>query len=283
MGSSHIIGVLFALTSALLYGSGDFSGGFASRRNHQFQVLTLSSLASVVFIGMFLIMRGEYLLSLGSSLWATLAGVSGTLGLAALYRALSFGNTAIVAPTAGVVGAAFPVLLSACLEGFPNLAQLTGFIAAIFGIWFVTRSPSAIDANSHAGLPLAFLAGISFGGYFILIAQVHSDEILSAILVQKIVAVCVALLFLLWKRMPVPAFQNNPVALLAGVLDSGANAFYLLAKQSTRLDVAVVLSSLYPAATVLLARFLFKEHIARVQWIGVVLCLTAIALIAFFS
>ena len=87
-------------------------------------------------------------------------------------------------------------------------------------------------------------------------------------------------LVLLWlNRIPFPAPRANPVTLLCGMLDAGGNIFYVLARQFTRLDVAAVLSSLYPASTVLLAALLLKEKISRNQLIGVVICLAAIALI----
>jgi drug/metabolite transporter (DMT)-like permease len=90
----------------------------------------------------------------------------------------------------------------------------------------------------------------------------------------------IALLMLLIRRMPLPSLNSNPIALLAGLLDAGGNVFYLLAKQFARLDVVVMLSSLYPAITVLLAWIVLKQAVSRAQWIGVALCLMAVALIA---
>ena len=89
-----------------------------------------------------------------------------------------------------------------------------------------------------------------------------------------------ALLLIFGRRLPLPALGSNPVALLAGVLDAGGNIFYVLARQYTRLDVAAVLSSLYPAATVLLAWLVLHERISRRQWFGAALCVAAVALIA---
>jgi drug/metabolite transporter (DMT)-like permease len=88
-------------------------------------------------------------------------------------------------------------------------------------------------------------------------------------------------LLLMWiSRMRAPRAKDNPIALLAGVLDAGGNILYLLARQFTRVDIAAVLSSLYPATTVLLARVVLKEDISRIQWIGLALCLIAVAFIA---
>jgi drug/metabolite transporter (DMT)-like permease len=279
MASSHLFGALLALTSALLSGSGDFSGGLASRRNDQFQVLVLAASSSTFFLAAFALVRGESLPSLGSSLWAASAGVSGVLGLAALYRALSLGNAAIVSPIAGVAGAVLPAAFAAFTEGLPHPAQLVGFITAMVGIWLVTRSPSASEPTSQESLLLAILAGVAFGGFFILIAQVESGTVFVPLAIAKVTSICVALLTLLFRRMQVPSPRGNPIALLAGMLDAGANTSYLLAERLTRLDVAAMLASLYPAATVLLACVLLNERISRVQWIGVALCLTATALI----
>ena len=265
MVSPHLLGVLFAITSALLYGTGDFSGGLASRRSNQFQVLALSAPSSVAILAAFTLLSGESLPSPRSSLWAALAGILGLLGLAALYRALSLGNAATIAPTTGVISAALPVIFGAFAEGVPSLAQSIGFIAAILGIWLVTRSPSISSAVSENGLLLAILAGVAFGGYFILIAQVEPGTLFAPLMVAKIVSVCVVLLILLFGSMKLPSLKNGSIALLAGVLDTGANVFYLLAIQFTRLDVAAVLASLYPAATVFLARMLLKEDISQVQ------------------
>jgi drug/metabolite transporter (DMT)-like permease len=81
-------------------------------------------------------------------------------------------------------------------------------------------------------------------------------------------------------RLPLLRLAANPTALLAGVLDAGGNVFYILAKQYTRLDIAAVLSSLYPASTVILASIILKEKVSRTQWVGVLICLAAIALIS---
>jgi drug/metabolite transporter (DMT)-like permease len=280
MVTSHVLGVLLAFASALLFGSGDFSGGLAARRHNQFQVLVVAGFTSVALLAAFAFLWGESLIpSPRNSLWAALAGVSGSLGLAVLYRALSSGNAAVVSPTAGVVGAALPVIFGAFTEGLPDMVKLIGFVTAIFGIWLVTQAGSPSSPVSQQGLVSGIVAGVAFGGFFILIAQVEPGTVFAPLMVAKIASACVALLLMLPKGIQLPSPKSNPIAPLAGVLDSGANALYLLAQQLTRLDVAVVVTSLYPAATVLLARVLLKEHVSRTQWAGVGLCLVAIALI----
>lgn len=284
---SNLLGVLFALTSAFVWGGGDFSGGYAARRSHPFQVLALSALSGIAILFAFAIVRGEALPSPTSIAWALAAGVSGALGIAALYRGLSLGRAAAVAPTAAVVSAALPVLFSALTEGLPGVVQMIGFAIAIPSIWLVSATneatnkaaDEATDERSR-GVVLALLAGTGFGGFFILIAQVERGAIFTPLVVTRSMTLGVGLVLMWFRRMRMPNLRDNPIALLAGVLDAGGNVLYLLARQFTRVDIAAVLSSLYPASTVLLARVVLKEDVTRVQWVGLLLCLIAVALIA---
>ena len=276
---SNLLGVMFALTSAALWGSGDFTGGQAARKSHQYQVLLLAALSGVVVLIFCVVLWGEGLPSPSSLFWGILAGSSGALGMAALYRALSMGNTASVAPTSAIICAAIPVLVGTFTAGLPKATQLGGFILAFIGIWLLSKSPSAGEKTFKEGMLLAFLSGIGFGGFFIFIAQVDKGQVFSPILVARTVTLCIAFLMLKLRRIPIPALTSNPTAILAGVLDTGGNVFYLLATQFTRLDVAAVLASLYPAATVFLATIILKEKVSLAQWTGVCLCLMAVVLI----
>ena len=165
------------------------------------------------------------------------------------------------------------------MEGVPSAARLAGFVLAFLGIWMVSRSTAAESLVSRQGFLLACVAGIGFGGFFILIAQVEPGKILTPLVVARGVEFITAILLIRVNRLSFPSLTSNPVALLAGVLDAGGNVFYLLAKQFIRLDVAAVLSSMYPATTILLASLVLKERVSRNQGIGVLVCLAAIVLI----
>lgn len=277
--AADVLGILFALTSAAVWGGGDFSGGMAARRSSQFHVLALSALSGVLLLILFAAWRGEPLPSAEDTARAASAGAAGALGVAALYRALSIGNAASVAPTAAVVGAALPVVFAAITEGLPGPSRLAGLALAILGIGLVSWAPSQ-DEAPRDGVALAVWAGVGFAGFFILIGQVETGAVFTPLVVSRCVTFAVALLMLRWRRMPLPSLASNPTALLTGVLDAGGNIFYMLARQFTRLDVAVVLSSLYPVTTVLLARLLLKENVSGVQWAGAATCLAAVVLIA---
>jgi drug/metabolite transporter (DMT)-like permease len=150
----------------------------------------------------------------------------------------------------------------------------------IAGIWLVSRAEGVERGIAAGGLLVAVLAGLGFGGFFVLIAQVQRGLLFSPLVVAKGAALAAALLLLRRENQAFPKVRTNPVALLAGLLDAGGNVLYLLARQFTRLDVAAVLSSMYPAATVILARAILREGVSLRQWLGVVLCLAALALIA---
>lgn len=276
-----------ALLSAAVWGSGDFSGGLASRRGNQYQVLVVVTLSGALLLAALTLLRREPLPT-GAPLWlAAAAGLSGGLGIAFLYRGLSIDRAATVAPVAAVVTGAMPVLYGALSQGLPNVWQLLGFALALAGIFLVSRSPaveggdgaaSALD-QPRAGLLLAVGAGLGFGGFFVLLPASAAGQVFAPLLIARLASLALALILLLGRRQPFPAPTAHPIALLAGVLDSGGNIFYALAKQYTRLDIAAVLSSFYPAATVLLAWLILQERVARLQWVGAALCLVAVVLI----
>jgi drug/metabolite transporter (DMT)-like permease len=279
MVPTNIIGIFFALSSAAVWGSGDFSGGQAARKSHQYQVLMLAALSGMVVLTISALIRGEGLPSGRSVFWAALAGAAGALGMAALYKALSLGHTASVAPTSAITCALLPVLFGLLTAGLPKATQLVGFVVALIGIGLVSRSVAAGEQSFREGMVLSFLSGIGFGGFFIFIALVDKGEVFIPVLVARTITLLIALIMLGVKRIDLPGITSNPIALVAGALDTGGNIFYLLATQFTRLDVAALLSSFYPAMTVILARVLLKEKVSRPQWVGMVLCLVALTLI----
>jgi drug/metabolite transporter (DMT)-like permease len=274
------IGVLFALTAAAVWGSGDFSGGLATRRHGSFQVLALSSLTGIVILVAGALLWRESMPSSVTIGWAMLAGGAGAVGIASLYRALSLEQAATVAPLTAVVSAALPVFFGVFTEGLLAPTQMLGIVLAFGGIWLVSQ-PSQVDlALSRRGLVLACLAGFGFGCFFVLIAQVEDGKVFTPLVIARLVSLTAAVVMVRLRRLSFIGPVANPIAILAGVLDAGGNIFFLLAQQFTRLDIAAVLASLYPASTVILAALLLQEKISRNQWIGVVICLGAVVLIS---
>lgn len=280
MPATHLLGVFLALASAFVWGSGDFSGGLATRRANPFYVLAVSTLVGVVLLVLLALVRGEPFPSTASALWAGSAGLAGALGIACLYRALAQGQAAAVAPIAAVISVALPVLYGALSEGWPGAQRLLGFGLAAGGIWLVSKSTGATDTAARQALILALLAGVGFGLFFILIARVEAGLVFTPLIVARSASLGVALVLLLVNRVALPVTRGSPMAVLAGLLDTGGNVLYLFARQYMRVDDAAVLASLYPVSTVLLAWLLLRQKVAGAQWLGAALCLAAVVLIA---
>ena len=272
-------GVVLALCSALVWGGGDFCGGRAATKSHPFQVLALAALSGIAVLAVAALVVSESLVLDRSLLWAAAAGLAGGAGIVALYGGLAVGSAASVAPVAAVAAAVLPVLFGATTEGWPRVPQFSGFALALVGIWLVARSTTEAPA-SREGMKLGALAGVGFGAFLILIAQVEVRAVYMPLAVARAMMLLTAVSTLVIRRIPFPGLVSNPIGLLAGVLDAGGNVLYLLARQHVRMDVAAVLSSLYPVSTVILARVVTGERIAPTQWVGVGVCLSAVALIA---
>jgi drug/metabolite transporter (DMT)-like permease len=280
MITSNVFGIILALASAASWGTGDFSGGVATRSQNQFRVLFLMTAPGIVILALIAFITGEPVPSGKDILWALSAGLIGAVGIVSLYRGLSRGSAATVAPTAGVIGAGLPVVFSIVFIGAPGVLKLAGFATAIAGIWFVSRPDGGHIPSDREALMHAVLAGIGFGLFFILIAQVEQGLVFAPLVCSKSAALALAAVVIFSRRERIPSLMSSPVAILAGVFDAGGNALYMLARQFTRLDAAAVLASMYPAVTVVLSCLILKERVSASQWRGVALCIVAIAMIS---
>jgi drug/metabolite transporter (DMT)-like permease len=203
----------------------------------------------------------------------------GAVGIAALYKALAGGRMGIAAPITALVAAALPVLFASFSEGLPSLAQFVGFGLGLGGVWLISRQGGA--AGRPQGLGLVLLSGIGFGGFLILIGQVRAPAVFWPLTAAKLISLLLALAVARGVgRLQLPKTPLLPLAGLAGLLDAGGNAFFVLAEQAGRLDVASILASLYPAATVFLAYLILGERVSRTQAVGIAAALVAIPLIA---
>ena len=274
-----MVGILLALASATSWGAGDFLGGLASRKHSPIQVLFLTTCSSLTLMLVLAIIWGETFPGWSDIFIALLAGISGSLGLTALYKGLSMGNAALVSSVAGVVGAIIPTLVGVFIEGLPTALHLTGYTLALAGIWLVTQGDENDGKKLKQSLGLALLAGIGFGGFLAIIAQMQDNQVFAPLVIAKIASLTLALLLLRSHGLSIPKLNAAPIAIWSGFLDAGGNFLYLFATQYTRLDIAAVLSSLYPAGTVLLSGVFLKEKLSKVQWIGVLVCLCAISLV----
>ena len=213
-------------------------------------------------------------------MWGGVAGLAGAVGLVAFYQALSVGRMVFVAPIAAMLSAAIPVLFSVFIEGLPAPLQLVGFVLAFIAVGLI--SGLGVVKGRPKGLGLALLAGLGFGSFFILISRVSHGARFWPPAAARLSSLLFLFAVVLIRRQKVlPEKSVWPVVFLAGALDVAGNVFFfVLATHSGRLDVAAILSSLYPAVTVLLAIIILRERVTRLQTIGILVALVAISLIS---
>ena len=281
--------VVLALFSALAYGLSDFVGGLVSRRTAAWPVAVVAQLSSTLCTALIaLFVAGS---PTGQDfLWALLAGVASGTGTGFLYRGLAAGRMSVVAPVSGVGAALVPVLAGTLGGERLSLVVWIGIAAALPGIWLVSSTAEELPesggvhparASLAEGLLDGVLAGLGFGFLFAALGQIPDGAGLWPLALTQVVSVpTVVVLATVLGASWVPRPRATWWAAVAGPLGATATGAFLLASQSGYLTIAGVLSSLYPATTVLLAALVLKEHIHRAQGVGLGLCALAVGLVA---
>ncbi len=273
------LSAIFALSAAVAWGSGDFTGGLASRRIGPFHTVFIGYTIGLLALIVVALARHEPFPPAFDLAWGAVAGLSGMIGLGFLFRGFATGRMGIVAPISAVLAAAIPVVFTAFTKGLPHQLQLLGFGLALVSIWMLSR-PERLG-KYPAEIGMAFLAGLGFGGFFVAIGQIGKEAVFWPLVAGRLAACAtMAVLALSTRRPLIPSPFPLGLLVLAGTLDVAGNLFFLLAMQLGRMDVTSVLGSLYPAVTATLAWLLTKEHMARLQMLGVAIAVVAIGLIA---
>lgn len=278
-----MLSIIFGLLSALSWGAGDFTGGLAARKVGAYRSVFYAEVIGVLFLFIVLAIVNEPFPDRRAQTFALLAGAFGTVGLMLLYHSMTLGLMSVAAPVSALLAAVLPVLVGIFTEGIPGTLTLIGFGFALFAVWMVSQSEDGVkDILSHlSDLKLPLLAGIGFGFYFVLMHQAARDGgAVWHMVFSRTGGMALIVTYLLvtrssWKIEP----SSLPIISLNGILDLGGNFFFILAGQAGRLDVASVLSSLFPGATVILAWIFLKERLSRNQWVGVFCALIAIVLL----
>ncbi|MET8143867.1 DMT family transporter [Sphaerisporangium sp. NPDC005288] len=273
--------VMLATMCAVVYGTADFFGGLATRRSRVLAVVMLTQLTGLVFVLPLLpLLPGTP--SPAALGWGMAAGLCGGVGVVLFYRALASGVMSVVAPTTATTSAALPVLAGLAMGERPEAAALCGVALALAAVVLVSREPGA--GRSRAALaPVvqALVSGLGFGAFFVLLKQVPAEAGLWPLFGARLAsAVAAGALALASGRTVRPGKGALPAIVTAGILDMLANVLYLMAVQRGLLTVVAVLASLYPASTLLLARYVLGERLSALQAAGVGLALGAVALIA---
>ena len=275
---------MLAILSAVAYGSADFLGGLASKRSSPLRVVAVSQVYGLILIAALLSVFPPDAYLTSDFLWGAAAGISGGVGLVALYRGLSQARMGMVAPVAAGVGAIIPALFGLLSGERPSVTASAGAVVALLAI-FVIGWPTGGETNTKGagprGLSEAIIAGIGFGGFFIFVSNASAASGVWPLLGARLASL--VLLWLLLFALPGTVSlraETTPLILGAGLVDVAANALFLYAARGGLLALVAILSSLYPAATVLLARVLLNERLSRRQKGGVALTLVGMALIA---
>jgi drug/metabolite transporter (DMT)-like permease len=215
------------------------------------------------------------------ALLAIPAAISGTLGLFAFYRGIAVGAISIVAPIAGV-SAVLPVIVGIASGESPSAWQLAGIACALLGVFLAALEPrSGGETRLAAGVGLALLAAVGFGGYFPFMHAAGNADYWWASLIFRIASTSVIMLAVAVRRpnIVVPA-RVLPWLALIGFGDMFGNLLYAAASTTGLVSVTSVLASLYPIVTVVLARVVLSERVARSQEAGIALTLAGVVLIS---
>ena len=274
--------VLLGLLAAVCYGAADFCGGLASRRTAIFAVVVVSQAAGfVLLLAVLPFLHGVF--TRDALIDGLLGGVCGGIGIALLYHALSIGKMGVVSPITAVLAAALPVAIGLARGERLSFWQLLGIAVALVAVVLISLStePDGRFEFSTAGVREALLSGIALGGFYVFLAQAGQSTGLYPLACARFVSMMLlALAALAFRRPIVPGRAALGLVLFGGALDMTANLLYVLSAYAGYLAVAAVLTSLYPASTVFLARFVLGERLAAVQKAGVVLALAGVVLIA---
>jgi drug/metabolite transporter (DMT)-like permease len=278
-----VVSTVLALGAALAWGVSDFLGGVTSRRLPLLWVILFTQVVGFAVVLPFALARGAPPFDANAVLAAMLGSLAGLVGIAGLYRAIALGVGSLAAPISAT-GAALPVFFG-FVRGEPTTTlQEVGMACALLGVVAASRTgeeQAHLGHNARVGIACAVVAAFGFGGFFILLHEASTQDVLWAVAVQRATGCAVLGLVVLVRRPPMGMrWRDAPTLVLVGSLDQLANVLYGFASTLGLVSLSAVLASLYPMVTVILARVVLDERISRVQTSGVALALTGVALVA---
>ncbi len=271
-----------SLFAALFYGAADFCGGLATRRTATIAVAALSQSAGFALL---LLVRPFFPSHAVASdyLYGALGGLCGAFGLALFYHALSIGKMGVISPITAILAAGLPLAVGVARGEHLAPAQVAGIAIALIAIVLISLStqPDGRREIATAGVKEAIVSGLALGGFYLCLAATHRAAGLDNLIGARVASIgfLVAAGWVMRTNF-VPRATDWPLIVGAGLLDMTANALFVLATFYGYLSIAVVLTSLYPASTVFLARIVLNERLQALQKAGVVLALAGVVLIS---
>ena len=271
----------FGLLAAASWGGSDFVGGLGSRRAPAMLVVASGHIISfVVLVGVCMAMHLPQP-HRHDLLFAVVGGFEGSIALAIFYRALAMGAMGLTAALTGLLTALVPVLFSFFVEGLPKPLTAVGLAGGLVAIWLITNTPESDGpATPPAALMLGAIAGTGFGMQLILFKMASGGGLMWTMTSARAAGSLAMILVILLRPPQRPWRGFWQMGILAGMLDTVGNLFYIRTTQIGRLDVAAVVCSLYPAGTILLAALVLKELPTKRQLAGMAMALGSVALLS---
>jgi uncharacterized membrane protein len=276
------MGILLGLLAALAYGAGDFTAGVGGRRVGAGSVTVVVQALGVVTAGIaVLLFRGQGPEE-GALIWGAISGVGSAVGTLALYRGLTIGQMSVVAPLSAVVTALLPVIVGLALGEYLSLTAKIGVGVAFPALVLVSWRPATtVGANPYAGVIEGFVSGAGFALLFIALDQAGTDSGAWPLVPGQAVALLLVLPFGFRPARQLQVFSSTmSILVAAGLLGGVANLLFLAATNHGQLSIIAVLTALYPAVTILLARLVLGERWTNLQKVGLMVSAVAVGLIS---
>ncbi|WP_426404787.1 EamA family transporter [Streptomyces sp. R-07] len=276
-----MIALLLALGSSLAYGCADFFGGLGARKAHVLRTVMIAAPASLAVELLLWPFLGASF-DTGALTWGAASGVASAAAFALLYRTLAIGPMNVLSPVTALVSAMLPVGVGLLQGERLGVTGLIGLPLALAAVVLVSAGhDSGTERPSRTALLLALGAGAAIALQLVCLHQAPPDSGVAPLIVGRAVssAVTLAAAAVMYRRLGSerPAYGLSAAA---GVLDSVANLLFLLAARGGDLAVVAVITALYPAGTVLLARSVLAERIHRGQLVGLGTAAVAVSLLA---
>lgn len=290
-----MISVVFAVLSGVSYGAADFSGALATKRNDSSLVTLVVQAVSLASLGVVLMISSGGTIIATDLIWGAVGGVGAAVALTTFYAALAEGPMSTAASVTALVGSLVPVLTGLALGEVPNRITLIGIALAIPAAIVVSVGAAGVRENRIARSPrararartraartrkLSVVAGLGFGLFFVALAQTSADGGLYPLVGARVASVVLMAVVLTGQGTWALIHRSDWLAVvIAGLLDCAANSLYLLALVDGSFTWVAAVVSLYPVATVLLARVILRELITKAQVVGLTMAAAALVLV----
>ena len=280
------MGSLLALLSSALWGTADFFGGKLSKKYAPILVLGMTQAIGLLFGITLVLLSGELFGSNppnafgdgGYFFAGAIAGVTGYIGLICLYAGLSTGRMGVVSPISAL-SAVIPLTVALVTGEVLTTAQGIGVVIAMVGA-FCASGPELSQGLSPKPIFLALGAAAGFGTAMTFMAIGSESSALTMVMMRA--TTFIVTIFLVIRFRTVGNFEKSeiPVLLFIGVSDFLANLLLGVATNFGLVSLVMVLGSIYPIVTALLAFVILKERLHRVQYVGIVFAVAGVALIS---